>query len=110
LSDDKRASSGLLRSPNPKAKTQNQGAESCQKLCEKPSDFQPMSISKSILKKKVHTKLTADMIYQIQRIGNNLNQIAKSLNQKKDSDISNLEVLRKLIEIEKAIKEISNDR
>jgi hypothetical protein len=61
----------------------------------------------AILKKEVHTKLTIDMIYQVQKIGNNLNQIAKSLNS--ISDIPNSEVLKKLIEIEKAIKEISND-
>ena len=42
----------------------------------------------SILKKKIHTKLTVDMIFQVQKVGNNLNQIAKSLNHK--SDISNL--------------------
>jgi len=63
----------------------------------------------AILKKKVHTKLTVDMIFQIQKVGNNLNQIAKVINQKK-SDIPNSEVLKKLIEIEKAIKEFSNDR
>lgn len=63
----------------------------------------------AILKKKVHTKLTVDMIFQIQKVGNNLNQIAKGINQKK-GDIPNSEVLKKLIEIEKAIKEFSNDR
>jgi hypothetical protein len=66
----------------------------------------------AILKKKVHTKLTADMIYQVQRVGNNLNQIVKLMhtqNLKKDP-IPNSEVIKKLIEIEKAIKEFSNDR
>lgn len=62
----------------------------------------------AILGKKVHTKLNVDMIFQVQKVGNNLNQIAKALNQK--SDIPNSEILKKLIEIEKAIKEFSNDR
>lgn len=64
----------------------------------------------AILKKKVHTKLTVDMVRQVQRVGNNLNQMVKLLHQKKDGDISNLVVMQKLIEIEKAIKEFSNDR
>jgi len=63
----------------------------------------------AILKKKVNSKLRVDMIYQIQRVGNNLNQIAKVLNQKK-SEISNIEIMRKLIDIENSIKEFSDDR
>lgn len=61
----------------------------------------------AILRKQIKSKLTTDLIHQIQRVGNNLNQIAKALNQK--SDISNIEVMRKLIDIEKQIKEIGND-
>jgi len=63
----------------------------------------------AILKKKVHSKLRVDMIRQVQRVGNNLNQMVKLLHQKK-GDISNIEVMKKLIDIEKSIKEFSDDR
>ena len=56
----------------------------------------------AILNKKVKTKLTSDYIFQLQKIGNNLNQIAKSLNQKKD--IPNSEILKVLIEIKNDIE------
>jgi len=60
-------------------------------------------------KYKEHEKVTykkADpqLIYQLAKIGTNLNQIAKQLNQKKD--VSTIEILESLISIEKKIKEI----
>jgi hypothetical protein len=57
----------------------------------------------AILNKQVKTKLTLDYIFQLQKIGNNLNQIAKNLNSKK-SDIPNSEILKVLIEIQNDIK------
>jgi len=57
----------------------------------------------AILNKKIKTKLTTDYIFQLQKIGNNLNQIAKNLNSKK-SDIPNSEILKVLIEIQNDIK------
>lgn len=57
----------------------------------------------AILRKKIKTKLTLDYIYQLQKIGNNLNQVAKGLNSQK-SDIPNSEILRKLVDIEKLIE------
>ena len=57
----------------------------------------------AILNKKIKTKLTTDYIFQLQKIGNNLNQIAKNLNSKK-SDIPSSEILKTLIEIQNDIK------
>lgn len=62
----------------------------------------------AILSKKVSSKLTPDLIFQIQKIGNNLNQIAKSLNSKK-GDIPNSEILKNLISIQDQIKDLKND-
>jgi len=56
----------------------------------------------AILNKKIKTKLTLDYIFQLQKIGNNLNQVAKGLNQ--NSDIPNSEILRALVRIEKLIE------
>jgi len=58
----------------------------------------------AILRKKIKTNLSKDMIYEINRIGNNLNQIAKKVNQ--DSDRK--KILLKLIEIQNELKEISD--
>jgi len=58
----------------------------------------------SILNKKIKSKLTFEMIYQFQKIGNNLNQIAKKLN--KNSDVPNSEVLKMMIEIQNEIKKV----
>jgi len=57
----------------------------------------------AILNKKIKTKLTLDYIFQLQKVGNNLNQIAKSLNSQ-NSDIPNSEILRALVRIEKLIE------
>ena len=63
----------------------------------------------AILKKQIRSRVTVDMVRQVQRVGNNLNQMVKMLHQGK-GDISNLEVMRKLIEIQNQIKEFSDDR
>lgn len=59
----------------------------------------------AILKKKVKTKdeenFNRDLIYQINKIGINLNQIARAVNQK-----DRVAVLTELVEIEKQLKEI----
>jgi len=58
----------------------------------------------AILRKKIKTNLSKDMIFQVNKVGNNLNQIAKKVNQ--DSDRKNL--LLKLIEIQNQLKKISD--
>ena len=58
----------------------------------------------AILRKKIKTNLTKDLLFEINRIGNNLNQIAKKVNQ--DSDRKNL--LINLIEIKNQLKDIKD--
>ena len=58
----------------------------------------------AILQKKIKTNLSKDMIFQVNRVGNNLNQIAKKLNT--DDDRKN--ILVKLIEIQNQLKKISD--
>lgn len=62
---------------------------------------------KSIMKKKVITKVEEDfnraLIYQINKIGNNINQIAR------DTKNNKVEVLQELIKIEKHLKDLTND-
>lgn len=58
---------------------------------------------------KTHEKVTykktdPQLIYELNKIGNNLNQIARNLNAKKNID--NIEILKILVSIEKEIKEI----
>jgi len=72
-----------------------------QKLNEHNISFSEFARS-AILNKKVKTKLTIDYIYHLQKIGNNLNQVAKNLNSK--TDIPNSEILKVLIEIQDDIK------
>jgi uncharacterized protein YfaT (DUF1175 family) len=50
-----------------------------------------------ILNQKIKSKITNDLIYEVSKIGNNLNQIAKYVNTEKALDFR---VLEKLIEIE----------
>ena len=54
---------------------------------------------------KAMTKKDEMLIYEINKIGNNLNQIAKYINTKKDN-VDTIEILQSLVEIEKKIKEI----
>ena len=51
------------------------------------------------------TKKDEMLIYQVSKIGNNLNQIAKVLNTKKD-DINTLDILQSLVKIEADLKEL----
>jgi len=78
-----------------------------EKLSEHNFTFSEFARS-AILNKKIHTKLTTDMIFQTQKIGINLNQIAKALNSKK-SDIPNSEILKALVKIQNQIQELKND-
>jgi len=52
-----------------------------------------------------YKKADPKLLYELSKIGNNLNQIAKYINTKKD-DIDTIEILQSLVEIEKQIKEI----
>ena len=58
----------------------------------------------AILRKKIKTNLSKDMIFQVNKVGNNLNQIAKKINS--GSDRKNL--LIQLIEIQNELKKISD--
>lgn len=58
----------------------------------------------SILKKKVKTNLTKDLLFEINRVGNNLNQIAKKVNS--GTDRKNL--LIELIAIKNQMQEIKD--
>ena len=55
--------------------------------------------------KKVYKVADHRLLYELNKIGNNLNQIAKSLNSKKD-DISNVAILRELVSLEKKLSEL----
>lgn len=61
----------------------------------------------AILKKRVKTKdeenFNRDLIYQVNKIGINLNQIARAVNQK-----DRVAVLTELVEIEKQLRELKN--
>lgn len=61
----------------------------------------------AILKKRVKTKdeenFNRDLIYQVNKIGINLNQIARAVNQK-----DRVAVLTELVEIEKQLRELRN--
>jgi len=55
----------------------------------------------AILKKKIKLPIEKSLLSELSRIGNNLNQIAKRVNQKEK-----VKVLTELIEIEKALREL----
>lgn len=57
----------------------------------------------AILKHEIVLPIKLDLIYQINRIGNNLNQIAKAINE--DEKIY---VISKLIDIEKELQKIQD--
>ena len=63
----------------------------------------------AILKKRVKTKdeenFNRDLIYQVNKIGINLNQIARAVNQK-----DRVAILTELVEIEKQLRELKNGR
>lgn len=56
-----------------------------------------------LLKKKINSKTDDKLILEINRIGNNLNQIARAVN-KQDK----INVLSELVKIEQSIKELVN--
>ena len=56
-----------------------------------------------ILNQKIKSKITNDLIYEVSKIGNNLNQISKYVNTEKALDF---QVLEKLIEIEKHLESL----
>ena len=55
----------------------------------------------AILGKKINSKISIKLVYEINKIGNNLNQIAKRVNTLKKIDN---EVLTKLIDIDKKLE------
>jgi len=59
-----------------------------------------------ILNQRIRSKITNDLIYEVSKIGSNLNQIAKYVNTQKALDF---QVLEKLVSIEKKIEDLKND-
>lgn len=59
----------------------------------------------AIMLQKVETNLTRELLREVNRIGNNLNQIAKAVNSREKK-----EVLIELVEIERHLKELVNGR
>ncbi len=59
----------------------------------------------AILKKKIKLPIERELLTELSRIGNNLNQIARSCNQGEKKS-----VLVELVEIEKQIKDLKNGR
>ena len=55
----------------------------------------------AILKKKIKLPIERELLYQLNKIGNNLNQIAKRINQKEK-----FSVLTELVQIEKSLKDL----
>ena len=53
--------------------------------------------------KKVYKSSDPKLLFELNKIGNNLNQIAKVINQKKD-DINSIDILQSLVNIEQQIK------
>lgn len=56
-----------------------------------------------LLKKKINSKTDDKLILEINRIGNNLNQIARAVNKQE-----RINVLSELVKIEQSIKELVN--
>lgn len=56
----------------------------------------------AILRKKIKLPIEKDLIYELNKIGNNLNQIAKAVNQRDDK----IQILTELVEIERALKNV----
>ena len=56
-----------------------------------------------LLKKKINSKTDDKLILEINRIGNNLNQIARAVNKQE-----RINVLSELVKIERSIKELVN--
>jgi len=73
-----------------------------QKLEKHHLDFSTFSRS-AILKKKIILPIEKNLLFEISRIGNNLNQIARAVNRKEK-----IQVLTQLVEIEKHLKSLQN--
>lgn len=58
----------------------------------------------AILRKKIKLPIEKELIYQISKIGNNLNQIARAVNGKEK-----ISILTELVEIEKALRELKRE-
>ena len=58
----------------------------------------------AILRKKIKTNLTKELLFQINKVGNNLNQIAKKVNSSDDRK----NILIQLIAIKNQMQEIKN--
>ena len=56
-----------------------------------------------LLKKKINSKTDDKLVLEINRIGNNLNQIARAVNKQE-----RINVLSELVKIEQSIKELVN--
>lgn len=56
----------------------------------------------AILRKKIKLPVEKKLLYELNKIGTNLNQIAKAVNSRNDK----IRILSELVEIEKAIKEL----
>jgi hypothetical protein len=56
----------------------------------------------------VDTQQLSELIYQLKKIGGNINQIAKKLNGG-DNDVSDRFVLQQLLIIQRTLKEVIND-
>ena len=72
-----------------------------EKLTKSETTFTEFARS-AILRKKLKLPIEKELIYELNRIGNNLNQIAKAVNSKNDK----IQILTELIEIEKAVKNV----
>jgi hypothetical protein len=67
------------------------------------TNFCKSAIFKKRVKSASEENFNRDLIYQVNKIGINLNQIARSVNQK-----DKVAVLTELVEIEKQLKELRN--
>ena len=57
----------------------------------------------AILRKKIKLPIEKELIYQVNKIGNNLNQIARAVNSNEK-----ISVLTQLVEVEKALRDLRN--
>lgn len=70
----------------------------------KKTDLDFSSYARQILlNKRVKTKIENDLLFELNKIGVNLNQIARRVNKKEK-----IQVLTELVAIEKALKELKN--
>jgi len=74
-----------------------------QQLQDNNLDFSTFSRS-AILKKKINLPIEKELIFELNKIGNNLNQIAKAVN----SNSQKIDILKELVKIEKELKKISD--